>query len=85
MIADKQQVLLDELLSMKDVTQEELVGILKDMGQTAEDDETLVGGIRGGGVPVHGLYIKVRKEKKSTMQQQMELGAERGAVGWMRR
>jgi hypothetical protein len=48
LIADKQQVLLDELLSMKDVTQEELVGILKDMGQTAEDDETLVGGIRGG-------------------------------------
>jgi hypothetical protein len=44
LIADKQQVLLDELLSMKDVTQEELVGILKDMGQTAEDDETLVRG-----------------------------------------
>jgi hypothetical protein len=41
LIADKQQVLLDELLAMG-VMRQELVDILADMGQEAAQDETLV-------------------------------------------
>lgn len=47
LIADKQQVLLDELLAMG-VLRQELVDILADMGQDTADDETLVRGGEGG-------------------------------------
>jgi len=52
LIADKQQVLYDELMAMG-VMRQELVDILADMGQQAAEDEALVrgrgkGGGRGG-------------------------------------
>jgi hypothetical protein len=61
LIADKQQVLLDELLAMG-VMRQELVDILADMGQEAAEDETLVSepGASGAKWPRGGALLWLR-------------------------